>query len=498
MKPKYLFDKDPWFLGEHIPDCDIFFFQVPATCFNNDSSYGFIKKYKKFLGIFRGFALDFYVGEKDSFEVAESILKALLERPGFAADLDKNIIKWSYKFIANSKRIAALPLSEYSNKRLLETYKQNDALHTKLYTYGWLPVAVDLYHNNFTNKLKSYLYSVCDTKEQAEQAFVVFTTPTRQTILAEEREDFIRIYDKYKRELGAKRVSQSLKNELDKHSAKWGHLGYIYAGNVEVFGKDHYLKELFDLVQLGVSSKKLLAQEVKQLRTAKQKQAQLYKKLKVSQQYRNLFTAAQNLALSKLIRRHAQLLNVHLLHKTLLVEIAARLDISRYQLQFMLQDEVKAALINNKLDRELLRQRLKHCVFYTEKGFEKIYVGSMERKLLSTVNTKIDKKLKELQGQTAQPGYAKGIVKIIFRAKDIGKMNKGDILVSVATDPDIVPAMKKAGAIVTEQGGITSHAAIVSRELGIPCIIGTKIATRIFKDGDKVEVDADKGVVRKI
>src|SRR3989338_4385767 len=125
---------------------------------------------------------------------------------------------------------------------------------------------------------------------------------------------------------------------------------------------------------------------------------------------------------------------------------------SRYQLQFMLQDEVKAALINNKLDRELLRQRLKHCVFYTEKGFEKIYVGSMERKLLSTVNTKIDKKLKELQGQTAQPGYAKGIVKIIFRAKDMGKMNKGDILVSVATDPDIVPAMKKAGAIVTEQG----------------------------------------------
>ena len=77
-------------------------------------------------------------------------------------------------------------------------------------------------------------------------------------------------------------------------------------------------------------------------------------------------------------------------------------------------------------------------------------------------------------------------------------MNKGDILVSIASDPDIVPAMKKAAAIVTEQGGVTSHAAIVSRELGIPCVIGTKIATKVLKDGDIVEVDATKGTVRKL
>ena len=66
------------------------------------------------------------------------------------------------------------------------------------------------------------------------------------------------------------------------------------------------------------------------------------------------------------------------------------------------------------------------------------------------------------------------------------------------TTPDFVPAMKKAAAIVTEQGGITSHAAIVSRELGVPCVIGTKIATRVLKDGDLVEVDANKGIVRKV
>jgi pyruvate,water dikinase len=108
------------------------------------------------------------------------------------------------------------------------------------------------------------------------------------------------------------------------------------------------------------------------------------------------------------------------------------------------------------------------------------------------------KNVSEISGQTAQPGLATGRVKIIIRAKDMKKFQKGDILVSVATDPDIVPAMKKAAAIVTEQGGITSHAAIVSRELGIPCIIGTKIATRVLKDGDIVEVDANKGIIKKI
>lgn len=66
------------------------------------------------------------------------------------------------------------------------------------------------------------------------------------------------------------------------------------------------------------------------------------------------------------------------------------------------------------------------------------------------------------------------------------------------TNPDLVTAMKIAGAIVTDLGGITSHAAIVSRELNIPCVIGTKIATKVFKDGDMVEVDANRGDVRKI
>jgi len=102
----------------------------------------------------------------------------------------------------------------------------------------------------------------------------------------------------------------------------------------------------------------------------------------------------------------------------------------------------------------------------------------------------------ELHGITAAAGFAKGKVKIVLNKDALQRIDSGDILVTVMTTPECVPAMKKASAIITDEGGITCHAAIVSRELGKPCIIGTKIATKVLHDGDEVEVDADKGVVR--
>ncbi len=109
---------------------------------------------------------------------------------------------------------------------------------------------------------------------------------------------------------------------------------------------------------------------------------------------------------------------------------------------------------------------------------------------------KIDSNITELKGRVACKGFAKGSVRIVNTNSDMELMEKGEILVSIMTTPRLVPAVRKAAAIVTDEGGLTSHAAIVSRELRIPCIVGTKIATRVLKDGDLVEVDADKGIVR--
>ncbi len=100
-----------------------------------------------------------------------------------------------------------------------------------------------------------------------------------------------------------------------------------------------------------------------------------------------------------------------------------------------------------------------------------------------------------LKGDPASPGISSGPVKIVLSAKDISKVLPGDVLVAPMTNPDYVPAMKKASAVVTDLGGRTAHAAIVSRELGIPAVVGTQEATKILKNGNVITVDGTKGEI---
>ena len=139
-----------------------------------------------------------------------------------------------------------------------------------------------------------------------------------------------------------------------------------------------------------------------------------------------------------------------------------------------------------------------------EWAYEKGKFYMLQARPITTLKKgKKEKKAKEedieakilLKGIGASPGIATGTVKIISDVSEIDKVKEGDILVTKMTTPDMVPAMKKAAAIVTDEGGLTCHAAIVSRELGTPCVVGTKKATEILKDGMVVTVDGEKGIV---
>lgn len=100
-----------------------------------------------------------------------------------------------------------------------------------------------------------------------------------------------------------------------------------------------------------------------------------------------------------------------------------------------------------------------------------------------------------LKGLPASPGFATGRVRVILDISDLPSMQSGEILVTKMTTPDFVPAMRKASAIITDEGGLTSHAAIVSRELGVPAVIGTEKATSILKNEMLITVDANKGII---
>ncbi len=133
------------------------------------------------------------------------------------------------------------------------------------------------------------------------------------------------------------------------------------------------------------------------------------------------------------------------------------------------------------------------------------YQGQNANEIINTFRDIVSNKL-VVSGRPASLGKATGKVKIInvdyadmkSLSEKVAKMNQGDILIAETTAPELIIACKKAAAIVTDMGGLLSHAAIVSREFGIPCIVGTENATKVFKDGDLVEVDAEKGTVTKI
>jgi len=153
----------------------------------------------------------------------------------------------------------------------------------------------------------------------------------------------------------------------------------------------------------------------------------------------------------------------------------------------------------NKISKNILAKRARGFV-YSKKGI--ILVDNQKNKIdkvLARIGYELYNPMVSdsigITGQTACGGIAKGRVRIVVNKDNIKNLKLGEILVSSMT-PEYVPAMKKAAAIITDEGGITCHAAIVSREMKKPCIIGTKIATKALKDGDLVEVDADKGTVR--
>ena len=165
-------------------------------------------------------------------------------------------------------------------------------------------------------------------------------------------------------------------------------------------------------------------------------------------------------------------------------------------------EEIELALEKKEVNlSNQIKERKIGFVFIMEDGITELFVGEEGKKLTEWIDNnvgKIDLKVEEIKGQPATPGIAEGRVRIALKASDSHNFQNGKILVCSMTSPDYVPAMKKAAAIVTDEGGLLSHAAIISRELGKPCIVGTKIATKVLKDGDLVEVDANKGIVRKI
>lgn len=493
-KPLYLDNNDPWFLAEDIIGIDFQFSQLWLSSFVNDLEKSVGINYQKILSIYNGYNLAFYYGKDDSDNFAKHVLDMIKKDPSFGQKINDNIRIYSDELKNESRNLSPENLENISNEDLAKLYKHFDDIHTTLYTWGWLPNAVDMFHGNFTTYLKGELSKILP-QDKINETLVTLTISPEKSIIQQEHESFLKLI-KEKQNNGE---SLEFKNALEKHIENYFYLKHMWVERT-VYDQNYYLEEIEKYISAGKSAADQIEKEEIEFQNNLHLREMTISKLNLNPDLKTIFDVYAEFAVTKLYRRDAQIYWAYKMD-FIFDELVKRLNIDFITSRYLMPDEVDRSLRQGYIDQNLtseLDQRIKYCAYYAEKDYDLLVVNDEAKKLESKISNQESHQVEELTGQTACLGIATGKVCIINSAIDMVKMNPGDILVSIATNPDIVPAMKKAAAIITEQGGITSHAAIVSRELNTPCIIGTKIATKALKDGDMVEVDANKGMVKII
>lgn len=219
-------------------------------------------------------------------------------------------------------------------------------------------------------------------------------------------------------------------------------------------------------------------------------------KFKLNSQEKQLISLVKEFVFLRTFRTES-LVKANFLMKPFLNIAAKKLKITEKDILFLSLDEIIFSLNKKEINyKNLILPRKKGYYIILCDDVIKVFADK-DKKIIDDLNIfNFDySKDKHIVGQIAWHGVARGVARIVKSQNDIARVKRGDILVATMTFPNFVPAMEKAAAFVTDEGGILCHAAIIAREMKKPCIIATKNATKVLHDGDMVEVDADKGIV---
>jgi phosphohistidine swiveling domain-containing protein/DNA-binding transcriptional ArsR family regulator len=530
--------KHDWFLAEEIVNISPWFMAIPFYCFTNGFQEPGGHAYKQLVGVYKGYNLWFYFDKADAHEGGEHLVDKFLGDINFMEEVNSKIRFFADKLNEVVGRIPESGLEKLSADKLWKYYQEHEDVHLDYYRYGWIPVAADMFGDNLTNRGKSILKKLGVAEDKIEEYLSLLTQPDKASLLKDEQDNLISIgimvrespaqlaifkelFRKFKEEdvkffglythseeyeakfsevvRGLKeKISPEIMARLEEHYHKYFYTKFIYTEEQGVYDFEHYLKELVRMVNGDAHLAETFAEQTAHTAKTLQERAELIKKLKLEKDIQRFFSAWGDFMVTKTYRRYAQLFA---LYKTtfILEEIADRVGVKLKELRFMKSSEIKTALFDGIIDKAEVKKRVEFCVYYTAKDTELFFSGAEAKKIAEKyIQKPEDVETSELKGQCGCRGQARGKVRIVNVIADMKKMEEGDILVSISTQPDLVPAMKKAAAFVTDQGGVTSHAAIVAREMRKPCVIATKIATKALHDGDIVEVDADKGLVKVI
>ena len=405
-----------------------------------------------------------YLVDEEQFKSFISVCaKALLNNKGLLENLKRNTIKTS-KEIRELARKNIKKVNILSNEEISKLLLEIKRLQAECTMFGTVVAFADIW-GEITNKLIEIIKNRKNLKQPLHIYTAVLGTPPEESLTEQAYNNIKENKDK---------TDDTILKEYF-----WLDQGYIGRG---------LTKEQLDEIR------KSLEEKEEEILPSKE---ELLEELNLSEQEKKVFQTSQDLIYIKALRADSRQF-LHVVTNKLIDIIAEKLGIETKYAETLYTEEI-CNILNKKIQLPTnLEDRWEHSIAIEEtENTYKFLTGNEAESFLKEHFKKEEIKDKDkVKGQPAQPGKVRGTVKLVFTPQHNAKVKEGDILVSTATSPQLLPAMKRAAAFVTDVGGITSHAAIVARELKKPCIVGTKHATQIFNDGDIVEVDADKGVVR--
>ncbi|MBU0666741.1 MAG: hypothetical protein KKB65_08540 [Nanoarchaeota archaeon] len=350
------------------------------------------------------------------------------------------------------------------------------------------------------------------SKEQAQRFVEITSHPKEQSEFLSERKLFYEIclYIALNNNLKGL-LSHRLYDELEKDSVLKKKIDiyitkYFFSKtdfyNYQILSTESVLKDVGRGLQehtLQDIKKELQKLNFQKLKIEKTKQ-KLLEKYSLNQLDKKNILFAQSITREGDTRKTSMMTQLYYIF-TLIDKIASLKGITYQQIANLTPEEVEDLLQGKKFSDKHYEKRENTVVLYEPRKKRTCFYGTDADDLFKAMNDFLLSD-KEIKGNVASKGYSNknlqtGVVRILTDPIN-EQFYKGEILVTTMTRIEFVPIMKKAAAIITDEGGIASHAAVVSRELGIPCIVGTKVATKRLKTGDFVEMNLKTGVVRKI
>lgn len=397
------------------------------------------------------------------------------------------------------KKITKQDFLKDDNERLAEKIKQIAIAIGKTHT----PMLMGLYtmylEDFYTDKLKEILGKEKEAKISLLKSILLTTKKT--SFVQEEEEYIFKIEDLFfknnkitKKAFNDFCLEPIVKKKL-KHLVEnfgWFHMEYSY----DPYTSNDYKKDLWERIKNGNKNKKSLNGAKKEIEKKQDEFFTTYSGNPKINYFQKLTYVLQEFAF---ILDHTKVITIKgiFASRPLFLEVSERLNISLSDMLFLTFPEIGNLLQNNKtVDKKIIKERRKYRATLLKDKKIQVYEGKKAKELIEKLLPQNHKDEKQVKGIVIYPGIVRGKVTIINSIKDRNKFKKGDILVSHDGSAELTTFLQQASAIITDEGGMICHSAIIAREMETPCIVGTKIATKVLKDGDKVEVDANKGIVK--